>query len=96
MVIVNREDRIRTCDPLVPNQVLYQAELLPDNKNATSRSRTYNRLIRSQVLYPVELWLRIKQCRESGSNRYGETHRRILSPVRLPIPPPRHIRKNSS
>ena len=25
-----REDRIRTCDPLVPNQVLYQAELLPD------------------------------------------------------------------
>jgi hypothetical protein len=29
----NREDRIRTCDPLVPNQVLYQAELLPD-KNA--------------------------------------------------------------
>ena len=30
---LNREDRIRTCDPLVPNQVLYQAELLPD-KNA--------------------------------------------------------------
>ena len=25
-----REDRIRTCDPLVPSQVLYQAELLPD------------------------------------------------------------------
>ena len=25
-----REDRIRTCDPLVPNQVLYQAELLPE------------------------------------------------------------------
>ena len=35
----NREDRIRTCDPLVPNQVLYQAELLPD------KSRYYrNRL----------------------------------------------------
>ena len=30
---LNREDRIRTFDPLVPNQVLYQAELLPD-KNA--------------------------------------------------------------
>ena len=29
---LNREDRIRTCDPLVPNQVLYQAELLPDKK----------------------------------------------------------------
>ena len=27
---LNREDRIRTCDPLVPNQVLYQAELLPE------------------------------------------------------------------
>ena len=27
---LNREDKIRTCDPLVPNQVLYQAELLPD------------------------------------------------------------------
>ena len=28
--LLYREDRIRTCDPLVPNQVLYQAELLPD------------------------------------------------------------------
>jgi hypothetical protein len=27
--VTGREDRIRTCDPLVPNQVLYQAELLP-------------------------------------------------------------------
>ena len=24
-----RDDTIRTCDPLVPNQVLYQAELRP-------------------------------------------------------------------
>ena len=29
---LNREDRIRTCDTLVPNQVLYQAELLPELK----------------------------------------------------------------
>ena len=29
-ILVYREDRIRTCDPLVPNQVLYQAELLPE------------------------------------------------------------------
>ena len=29
-LINGREDRIRTCDPLVPNQVLYQAEPLPD------------------------------------------------------------------
>jgi hypothetical protein len=28
-IFPGREDRIRTCDPLVPNQVLYQAELLP-------------------------------------------------------------------
>jgi hypothetical protein len=26
---MNRDDTIRTCDPLVPNQVLYQAELRP-------------------------------------------------------------------
>ena len=25
-----RGDRIRTCDPLVPNQMRYQAALLPD------------------------------------------------------------------
>ncbi len=30
MKLDGREDRIRTCDPLVPSQVLYQAELLPD------------------------------------------------------------------
>ena len=30
--VMNREDRIRTCDTLVPNQVLYQAELLPELK----------------------------------------------------------------
>jgi hypothetical protein len=53
----NRENRIRTCDPLVPNQVLYQAELFPDN--APSRSRTYNLLIRSQTLYPIALWVQI-------------------------------------
>jgi hypothetical protein len=26
----SREDRIRTCDPLVPNQVRYRPALLPD------------------------------------------------------------------
>ena len=29
--ISGREDRIRTCDLLVPNQALYQAKLLPEN-----------------------------------------------------------------
>src|SRR3954470_24951445 len=32
--IIGRGDRIRTCDPLVPNQVLYQAEPLPDRGTA--------------------------------------------------------------
>ena len=35
-LLSSREDRIRTCDTLVPNQVLYQAELLPEvNKKCT-------------------------------------------------------------
>ena len=78
--------------PLVPNQVLYQAELFPD-KNAPSRSRTCNLLIRSQTLYPVALWVHnIKySVNAEDRNRTGTviTHRRILSPVRLPVPPPR-------
>lgn len=28
--LIGREDRIRTCDPLVPNQVRYRPALLPD------------------------------------------------------------------
>ena len=32
---IRREDRIRTCDPLVPNQVRYRPALLPEqNINA--------------------------------------------------------------
>jgi hypothetical protein len=34
-----RDDTIRTCDPLVPNQVLYQAELRPDNINLIQLER---------------------------------------------------------
>ena len=33
LVSSSRGDRIRTCDFLVPNQALYQAELRPDNKH---------------------------------------------------------------
>jgi hypothetical protein len=58
--IHGREDRIRTCDPLVPNQVLYQAELLPEY-GAPERSRTHNLLIRSQTLYPIELRAHISE-----------------------------------
>ena len=88
-----RENRIRTCDPLVPNQVLYQAELLPViYYGALGRTRTCNLLIRSQVLYPIELRAHVKNGAEDR-NRTGTvvTYRRILSPVRLPVPPPRHF-----
>ena len=72
--IDGREDRIRTCDPLVPNQVLYQAELLPERIiGAPERSRTPNLLIRSQTLYPIELRAHLKEikCRGPVSNRHG-------------------------
>ena len=72
--------------------MLYQAELLPVNIiGAPDRSRTHNLLIRSQTLYPIELRALITGA--EGRNRTGTviTHRRILSPVRLPVPPPRHF-----
>ena len=72
---------------MVPNQVLYQAELLPVIYGAPERSRTHNLLIRSQTLYPIELrahyidcyflyceknFSRKKNwCRGPESNRYG-------------------------
>ena len=72
--------------------MLYQAELLPVKYGAPERSRTHNLLIRSQTLYPIEL--RAQYFKKSGAedrNRTGTvvTYRRILSPVRLPVPPPR-------
>ena len=53
-------------------------------------------MIRSQTLYPVELRALIKDGAEDR-NRTGTviSHRRILSPVRLPVPPPRHYIKNN-
>ena len=75
---------------MVPNHVLYQAELLPVFKTgAPERSRTPNLLIRSQTLYPIEL----RAHNAENRNRTGTvvTYRRILSPVRLPIPPPRQV-----
>ena len=57
---------------MVPNQVLYQAELLPVRSfGAPDRSRTHNLLIRSQTLYPIELRAHNKWCRGPESNRYG-------------------------
>ncbi len=80
--------------------MLYQAELLPEGIKkdyAPKRSRTPNLLIRSQTLYPVELWAQYLINAEDR-NRTGTviTHRRILSPVRLPVPPPRRVTKHKS
>lgn len=36
MALFSREDRIRTCDPLVPNQVFYRAELPPELRTLSS------------------------------------------------------------
>ena len=74
IAFLNREDRIRTCDPLVPNQVLYQAEPLPEFYGAPKRSRTPNLLIRSQTLYPIELWALFSWCLGPESNRHGCHH----------------------
>ena len=77
--------------------MLYQAELLPEIYGAPERSRTPNLLIRSQTLYPIELRaLNDFFIRNNGAedrNRTGTvvTYRRILSPVRLPVPPPRQV-----
>ena len=67
---------------------------IPKN-GAPERSRTPNLLIRSQTLYPIELralFIFLKNGAENR-NRTGTvvTYRRILSPVRLPVPPPRHM-----
>ncbi len=76
------------------DKLAYRLSLL---KYAPCRIRTCNRLIRSQVLYPVEprVLLKVKSTAISSDaedrNRTGTkvTLRRILSPVRLPVPPPR-------
>ena len=91
--INGRKDRIWTCDPLVPNQVHYQAVLLPVYIiGALDRNWTRNPLFRRQVLYPVELLAQFING-ALGRNRTGTEFevRRILSPVRLPVSPPGHV-----
>src|SRR5699024_3398507 len=84
----NREDRIRTCDPLVPNQVLYHTKPLPEVctlkdlnlQPSDSSSDTLSSCAKGASLYAED------------RNRTGTvvTNRGILSPGRLPVPPPRH------
>ena len=59
------------------------------NFGGGSRTRTYDLRVMSptscQLLYPA-IW-----CLGPESNRHGIRYLRILSPVRLPIPPPRRL-----
>ena len=54
-IAFGRENRIWTCNLMVPNHAHYQVVLFPDI-GAPNRSWTHNLLIRSQTLYPIELW----------------------------------------
>src|SRR5690625_5438319 len=57
--------------------------------NAPERSRTPNLLIRSQALYPIELRALLMVPRAGIEPARYYTYRRILSPVRLHVLPPR-------
>ena len=90
-----RDGRIRTCDTLIPNQVLYQAELHPEDK----------KLARPVGLEPATFWSVVKRSIQLS---YGRTlsklvgmegfepsqycYQGILSPSRLPF---RHIPKKN-
>ena len=50
-----RDDTIRTCDPLVPNQVLYQAELRPVKKWCRREDLNPQPTDYKSVALPVEL-----------------------------------------
>ena len=77
--IVYVREKIRTPDTLVRSQVLYPAEL-----------HSHTILYCSQLTY-------VNQPNAGDRNRTGTggKSRRILSPVRLPVPPRRHIYKHS-
>ena len=70
----------------------YFPRYINKNNGAPGRSRIHNLLIRSQMLYPIELRAHNIITGAENRNRTGTvvTYRRILSPVRLPVPPPRH------
>lgn len=48
-----RDNRIWTCDLLVPNQALYQAKLHPENNGTPDRDWTYDLQFRKLTLYPL-------------------------------------------
>ena len=76
--INGREDRIWTCDPLVPNQVHYQAVLLPVYKDgALGRNRTGTEFEVRRILSPVRLPVSPPGHIFGGSNRTWTDGRRV-------------------
>ena len=74
-----REDRIRTCDPLVPNQVLYQAELLPDEwlfqkQNLTKQSWQLQDVLTVFAVFYSDICV-------SPRPRYARLSLRLVSPI---------------
>ena len=63
--INGRDDRIRTCDTLIPNQVLYQAELHPENTNKL--------MARPVGLEPATFWSVVKRSIQLSYGRKNIT-----------------------
>jgi hypothetical protein len=76
-----RGERIRTSDPLVPNQVLYQAEPLPEHV----RQYAYQRM-RPGIMIR---WMRSHECsriRLSQETAFGALKTQIAAPGFAPAP----------
>lgn len=90
-LLLNREDRIRTDDPYVPNVVLYQAELLPAIKQ---KALTYGAFsIGKTGFEPATPWSQTK-CSTKLSyfpkyapSRIRTCNRLIRSQVLYPVEP---------
>src|SRR3546814_12457229 len=56
-----RGDRIRTCDPLVPNQMRYQAAPLPDSGRTLALPRAVGQLPPDPMAIIVGVWSAISE-----------------------------------
>ena len=74
-------ERIRTFDPLIPNQALCQTELLGES------FQIQHKIIIHHIISYVKFYLHhFMWCPKPDSNRHDRS-RGILSPLRLPISP---------
>ena len=90
-LLLNREDRIRTDDPYVPNVVLYQAELLPAIKQ---KALTYGASsIGKTGFEPATPWSQTKCSTKlsyfpnNAPSRIRTCNRLIRSQVLYPVEP---------